>query len=381
MDGKPPITVDVLRGSVEVIDSLEPEWRQMCDQGPSDLPFHRPEWSRAFLTSFGQGSEAVVFAARDAEQRLVAVLPLIREWRWLVPRLVGLWKLRGTSTLDGYPFDLVTASRDGAVDVAEALWKAIADLPGWHVLELPNVVESGAAETLTRAASAAGFPVHRSRYMRTPHIALAGWDGEDAHRLARSKNLRHTVKRILNKVGEDGIVLRRVETASEGLEQFYALERRSWKGHEGRTVADSPKIRTFYSEIARAAERFGYLSFYFLDVKGQTIASRMAVTYRGHYGELECVHDEAFAEYAPGHLIIAAILSDCARRGFRAVDLSGHAQEYKERWTGEFHVHSNWYVSRKGALGSLLHLARTRIKPMLERARPKRSRGGDSHAE
>ena len=99
-----------------------------------------------------------------------------------------------------------------------------------------------------------------------------------------------------------------------------------------------------------------------------TVASRFALTYRGHYGELECVHDEKYKEHAPGHLIIAEILSDCAKRGFRDVELSGHTSEYKERWTSGFRPHTYWFIYRRGILGRLLYLAKTCVKPMIARA-------------
>jgi CelD/BcsL family acetyltransferase involved in cellulose biosynthesis len=367
---KTGVQVEVLRGGVELIDALEPEWLQLCAEGPCDQPYQRPEWTRAYVRHFATGREVVVFAARGIGGKLLAVLPLLRESRWLVPGLFRIWKLRGPSMENGFPpFDLVVASREEALVAVPALWSALHRYGGWHVLELPNVVAGGEAEKLTQAASDAGVPLLRLDSMRTPHLSLGGWDGKDAYRIARSKNLRHTIKRIINKVGRDQIAVRRVTGAAAGWEEFFALEKRSWKGKEGKTVAGAEKLRSFYREISQAAERFGYLSFYFLDLFGKTVATRFAWTYRGCYGELECVHDEEFGEYAPGHLVIAGILEDCARRGFPEVDFSGHTQEYKEKWTSDLRSYSSWYIYRNDAIGRLLRWVKVSAKPMVLKAK------------
>ena len=365
--GHSSLTVDVLRGGVEVIDSIEHEWLKLCDEGPSNQWFQRPEFSRAYMRHFAVGREVVLFIVRDGGGRLVAVLPLYREKKWAIPGFFAVWKLKGPSMVDGYPFDLIVASKEKTECVATALWSAIDKFKGWNILEIPNVVEGGNAEMLTQAAALSRAAVYPWSYMHTPHISLRDWDGKNPLMLARSRNLRHTLKRILNTEGKNGIRLRRIESASEAFEQFFALENRSWKGKVKRTVAGSEKLRNFYMEIAKAAEQYGYLSFYFLEIGGVTVASRFALTYRGQYGELECIHDQKYKEHAPGHLIIAEILSDCARRGCREVNLSGHTYEYKERWTREFRKHTYWFIYRRGILGRLLYLTKDLIMPVIQR--------------
>ena len=44
-------TVASEEGGVDVIDRLAEEWRRLCDEGPGDEPFYRPEWNISRSTS------------------------------------------------------------------------------------------------------------------------------------------------------------------------------------------------------------------------------------------------------------------------------------------------------------------------------------------
>jgi CelD/BcsL family acetyltransferase involved in cellulose biosynthesis len=365
--GRHRLSVEILRGGVEIIDTLETEWLALCEQGFCDRWFQRPEFSRAYLRNFAAGTEAVVCTVRDPDGRLVAILPLYREKKWVIPGLFAIWKLRGLSMVDGFPCDLIVASKDLEENAGKALWSALDRLPGWSILEIPNVPEGGSAENLTREAGLSQAAAYSWDYMHTPNLTLGDWSGEHPFRLARSKNLRHTLKRIENTEGKNGIRLRRIESAADAFSQFFELEKRSWKGKARRTVAGCEKLRKFYVEIAEAAERYGYLSFYFLDIGGVPVASRFALTCHGRYIELECIHDEAYNEHAPGHMLIAKILSDCARRGLRDVEFTGHTSEYKERWTRVLKPHNYWFIYRRGLLGRLLYIAKTKLMPVIGR--------------
>ena len=360
--------IEVRKGGVEAIREMAEEWRLLCEEGRFNQPYYRPEWVEAFLRNYCGKNVIFIISART-KGRLTSVLPLIPRERTVISGLkVNTWC--GPSMPDGWPTDIVVASGPEGEAAVPAIWRTLEGLPGWDILELPNVPSGGAAENLIGFAAMAGCPTYRWQYMNTPTISLAGWDGGEPLRLARSKNLRHTIRRILNKVGDGNLVLRRFDLATdEVFEKFYAIEQKSWKGKEGKTVAGDGKLRGFYTDVAKEAGSYGYLSFYFLELNGREIASRLALTQGGRYHEMECVHDEEFDEYAPGHLMINEILRDCGRRGISEISFSGHSYEHKERWTTASHPHSNLYIFRNNLYGRALYAAKYVIRPYIKKVK------------
>src|SRR5215204_6658619 len=84
-------TVEARWGTRELIDTLAPEWSELCSRGPRDEPFYRPEWVSAYLRAFAPDANLLLVEART-EGRLTAVLPLVatqRGWPGLRIRTLG----------------------------------------------------------------------------------------------------------------------------------------------------------------------------------------------------------------------------------------------------------------------------------------------------
>jgi CelD/BcsL family acetyltransferase involved in cellulose biosynthesis len=362
-----PLTpiIEVLRGGADVIDIIADEWRELCNNGPSDQPYYRPEWIAAYVRNFSQDTGIVIFLVR-VSGRLAAVLPLLEE-KCSIARL-PVTKLKGMSTVNLWRYDMVRADGEEGRLAVSALWNHLRKYSGWDVIEFPNLPQGAAAEELLRAARACGHPTKYREYMQNPIMSLAGWDGKrEPLEYAQSSNLRHTLRRILNKIESEGGLLLHRTSEAKYLDRYFEIEKLSWKNRESSTLMGNEKWKNFYREIAMSAERFGYLSLYFLEFRGQTIAARIAFTYRGRYFDMECAHDGRFDQYAPGHLIVHEILRDCARRGFYEIDLSGHMSEWKRRWTSQSIPHAYGYIYSRRFYGHILHFAGHTLRPLARR--------------
>jgi CelD/BcsL family acetyltransferase involved in cellulose biosynthesis len=180
-------------------------------------------------------------------------------------------------------------------------------------------------------------------------------------------------RKLRNLAAQGDVRLTRVSEAQSGaLERFYQLERSGWKGREGTAIACSPVTRQFYDEIAVEAERFGYLTLYFLELNGRAIAGQFGVTYGGRYFMPKLAHDEQFDQYSPGHLLVDAILRDCAERGVTEYDYLGPDHEWKLRWTNTVRPHTSFFVYRNAAYARALWAARFRVLPAIKRLMGKR---------
>lgn len=358
----PEVSVKAETGGVEVVELLGDEWRQLCDEGPSQGPFCRPEWVAAYVRAFAPNDKVVVVTAR-VRGELRAVLPLIESHGLYCG--VPVTKLRGAANAHSCRFDLVRAAGVEGDAAVRAMWRFLRQLSGWDLIELPYVPEGGALEGLAAAARGEGYPVGQKESMRSPYLPLT-WQGsaKDPLQYQATANFRANVRRKGRQIKERGnLEVRWVKAADPAaLEAFYDLERSGWKGREGTAIACREDTRQFYDEIARNGERFGYLRLVFLDFNGHAIAAQFGVTQGGRYFMPKLAFDENYRQYGPGHLLIHAIMRDCAESGLAEYDFTGPWAEYKAKWTSSNRVHSTVTIFRKGFQGWSLHAAKFKME-------------------
>jgi CelD/BcsL family acetyltransferase involved in cellulose biosynthesis len=339
-------------GTVELVEAIAEEWRQLCSDGPCNEPFFRPEWIAAAVRAFASQQRVLLITVRNGS-RLRGVLPLL-EKKGRASRVAGT-RLRSASLIPRFEF-VHDGDRDLA-NVIRAAWQHLRNLPGWDAIELVNVPEGGAAEHLLAVAREDGFPTCRHEYAMSPYIDLGERPpGQDFSRFGLSSRFRYHLRQGWREMSKRGSLrLRRTERADpDTLQHFYRLEQSGWKGREGTAIACRPDLHHFYDAIVHYAEQFGYLSMYFLELDDHIIAAHLAFTYGGRYYPIKVAYDESFSEYGPGHLIIGRILEDCAKRGLSRFDCLGESTNAKAKWTSHVRRHTSCCIFRNTAAGHIL---------------------------
>lgn len=334
------------RGGIELIERFASEWRQLCDEGPTDQPFYRPEWIRAHLRAFAPQARLLLVTSCIAG-RLRAILPLIEERRSLagVPTRV----LRSPANVHSGRFDLVRGPGSEGEAATAALWRFLETDSQWDALELDYVPCDAALELLLAAAARDGYSTEREEGWRTPYIPLGGHAGSEGRGLeGTDAKFRANLRRRLRKLSSRGsVTLRRIDRADPVvLQRIYDVEASGWKGREGSAITSNGDTRQFYDEIAREAERYGYLSLYLLELDGRPVAGHFGLAHRGRYFLPKPTYDESYREYSPGQLLIQGILADCVERGHHEFDFLGHLADWKADWTSSVRIHNSWHVFR-----------------------------------
>jgi CelD/BcsL family acetyltransferase involved in cellulose biosynthesis len=349
------------KGGIEIIDRLADEWRTLCREASQDLPFCRPEWISAFLRAFLPESKVLVVTVRH-HGRLQLILPLVVERGFFYG--VPLRKLRAPVNSHSCHFDAVRRAGTAGDAAVLAAWDYLQKIRGWDVLELTEVSETGALSDLMRAAQDRGYPVGRIAMRPTPFVPVP--DNIDIlKQLPRNARLRGKLRQIRRELAPLGhLRLRRFEQADPAtLERFYKLEAAGWKGQEGSAITCDANTRQFYDEVAHFAERFGYLSLYFLELNDQLLAGHFGLSQDGRYFSPKVAYDEKLKDWAPGHLIVSEILQDCMTRKISSYDITGPDDEWKMKWTAQLQPKYELYIFQKGLSGRLAQLIRFRLHP------------------
>jgi CelD/BcsL family acetyltransferase involved in cellulose biosynthesis len=348
------LETECLTGGVEIIEQLAAEWRKLCEEGPCDEPFYRPELIAAFVRAFASEKELLVITAR-AGGRLRAVLPLIQEQAWFYG--VPIRKLRSVTNLHTSRFDLVHGAGDEVAASVLTIWQRLKQTPGWDVIEAEDVPQQGAFNHLLVAASLDGYPTGRWVVVPTPYIPLPGPGGSLETVLSHlSKKFRSNLRRRMKKLEAQGAVrlVRVVQANQAALDRFYELERAGWKGKEGTAIACDAQTRQYYDGMARAAAQFGYFSLYALECDARPIAIHYGLAHRGRYYVPKLAYDETYRDFSPGHLLVHEVLRDLIEQGMREFDFLGPWMEWKGEWTSKLRPHANCYVFGRGIRGRAL---------------------------
>jgi CelD/BcsL family acetyltransferase involved in cellulose biosynthesis len=370
------LTIGTTEGGLDILDKLGDEWRDFLARVENDSPYWRPEWILAALRAYSPGAKVVVITVRRSGN-LCAILPLVLERG----KFAGLpaRKLRAPLTTGGVGVDVACALSGAEQEEAlELIWKVIHQKKGWDVVELPSVFHDAAIESLPRLAQKDG---HRTGSWLVPLIAFFSIPNgpaakKDLEKYPRHPKLRSKVRQRETKLSALGTVrlLRTEKDGNSELQRFYEMEASGWKGKGKSAIISDPRSRQFFDEVTREAERLGYLCLYTLELDGKPIAAHIGFTYRGRYWAAKSTYDESYRDYAPGHLIVKAILQDCSERGISEY-VMGIREDWKMEWTQDVRKRKYQCIFSKTLWGSALYAIRFPLRRRLSALKALRPTG------
>jgi CelD/BcsL family acetyltransferase involved in cellulose biosynthesis len=359
------------RGGVEIVDGLADEWRTLCTEAVDDQPFFRPEFIRAHIRAVIPGAKVMLLTAR-LNGRLCLILPLVEELGTFGK--VPVRKLRAPVNFNCGRFDAVRKAGPDGDDAIRTTWHYLKRVKSWDLLQIRDTQPESTVGRLVEAARAEGFLTIQEGDRPNPYIPVPA-DPDLLKRMPPNSKLRSQLRQARNRMVEQApLNFRRLDKADrDALNRFFELEASGWKGENGSAVNCDGRTRQFFDELAAAAARFGYFSLYMLEWKGELIAAHFSLTYKNRCYSPIVAYNERFKQFAPGHLIVAEILQDCAVRGVQGYDITGQDQPWKMKWTNETHPVNHHFVF-KGALGCLAYKVATKLRPAIVRMIPARQK-------
>ena len=130
---------------------------------------------------------------------------------------------------------------------------------------------------------------------------------------ARSKNLRKNLKRYFHRVHNAGMTPRLVyltEAAAmpEAVDRYGELESRGWKGQSGTAIHGGNLQGRFYRAVLGGFAASGRAAVYELYFDDILVASRLCIVSQEMLVILKKAYHEDYAPYAPGSLLLHALL-------------------------------------------------------------------------
>jgi CelD/BcsL family acetyltransferase involved in cellulose biosynthesis len=346
---------EVIKGGTEAIARIWDEWTELCEEGPSNEPFLRPEWFDCFVRNFESEIELIT-VRRDGKLR--AVLPMVKKRAPL--HGLPVKKFQAVYNLNTQRFDLVHgADLTEKRAVLEALWSAIGGHGGWTVVEMRLVPTNSWLVDLLEIANGTSCRTGKWQMDSAPYISLpdppqAGLDINELLRSSR-KHLRQELDRRKRRLDEQGrveVIVSR-EYSPELMERFFEVEAKGWKGEQGTAVRDDETVVRLHHEFAKAVAGRGALFAYELRLNGQTIAMSINIKYARKMVHWKTTYDESFPKFSPGNLLFKRLMADCLLNGIPEIDLLSPATTNKGHWASGELEHNALYIFRPGLAGAL----------------------------
>jgi len=363
----------ILRGDASLLDDVADEWNAICDSGQFRYVFLRPPLVRAYLDAFAPNSPLMLLTARPRGQR-VALFPLIEPT--FGPSRFGLRWLHPAGNIH-FPLIEVISRHENPDQVAHELWAVLRTLKHWDVLELDTVPLGGIADRVRQLAEGAGRTAHVHRATEAPFLRIPVAETLDdlinLQRTSKRQQLRRSLRR-LEKLGEVGFVEVRSDGDRDRLfqayRQFVDLEHSSWKGSTDCSIASSPHLNAFFTQLLDDPDARDLLRLHILTCDGEPVAASIGMVSGTTMFGLRIAFSDTYRSASPGHLLILHLIHALHLQGFETLDFCDGPSEYKTAWTQTaspigyiFLFNSGWRA--RLAYGGLFQVL-PRLTPVLE---------------
>ncbi|MFF4197165.1 GNAT family N-acetyltransferase [Nonomuraea sp. NPDC001831] len=344
----PDLATEVVTGTGH-LRALAGEWAGLHDRSPAATPFQSHAWLSSWWESYGDDLALNVVLLRR-RGRLVAAAPV------MTVRRAGLRVLRPLGDDQSDYTDVLI--EDGDPDLPAALGRALSELPGWDVLDLPEVRPGADAERLAAAWPGRSWRFPASTCVELPgvplHELLAGLPGRNGTKLRRE----------LRRVDDAPIQVRDVPAgeAEHAVARLLDLHALQWQGRGVNVEHTRPR---FHAHLARAARRLladrqAKLTEYHLD--GRVVAVDLLIVGKDFVGGyLYGTHPDLRGQMDVVTMLLRTDLGLAHRLGRPTMSLLRGAESHKTKWGGRQVVSNRLLLARTPAATLYALAARGRV--------------------
>jgi len=308
---------------IECADRLDPgeaaAWDAVAGAARLRCPFLGWTWQTHWAAVFAEGRRLDVRYVRDADGRVLAILPLYETES-------GALELLGGAEVSDY-LDLIAVAGHEEEAWAALLAARAAERARWVLHAVPAA--SPTVRALPALAATVGLCADVMLEERCPVLGLpSSWD---TYLASLSGKHRHELTRKIRRFereAPDGraVVVRGPEAVAARLGDFLALHQRSRVGKA--KFMDERMERFFRGALPALAEHDG-VALWFLEAAGAPIASFVCLEWDGTVGLYNSGFAPEAASLSPGLVLLSHLIRDAIARGRARFDFLRGEERYK----------------------------------------------------
>lgn len=342
--------------SEEGLVNLKEDWNRLSETSEEPNVFMTFDWFRAWNQHFTPGARGerrpnVLLLKKGGAT--VGISPLI--YRRVSHYGVTVRKLEFVETLADYR-DLALGNDQASQ--CRAIAEFLADTQDqWDLVDLRDLREG--ANTLAQIGSAIANVGLHFRILpekeRCPYLPITGDSTTQLERL--SGHVRRVLRKRMERARALGLRVRVIENPQheEGLvKKMVALE--AQKHSDGKLV--EPFIGRYRDVFQSLFDTLGprhWVYVALMELGDRPVAWQLGFRCGKRLWDFNKAYDHAFSRFAPGTLLVAALLDYAFSQGYEEYDFLRGEEAYKTVWSTDFHkrfrlsIWSNRWISRTRA--------------------------------
>ena len=312
-------------------EMLAGEWNDLLHRSAADTIFLTLEFQRTWWHHLGEG-DVLILAVREDEE-LVGIAPLFATTD---PQGRRALSIVGCVEVADYLDFIVTRGREEPVYVALLDHLAGSSAPAWDVLDLCNIHQnSPTLKYLPGLAEARGWAVSTARDDVCPIISLPGTWEEYLWTLdgKQRREIQRKLRRAQGQAALRWYIVGRDHDLAAELEDFLDLMAASTLDKEAFLT---PRMRSFFRQLARVTYDAGWLQLAFLEIEGQKAAAYLNFVYNNHVLVYNSGLDwRKFPKIGAGIILTAYCIRHAIERGREVFDFMQGEERYKYQFGGQ----------------------------------------------
>jgi CelD/BcsL family acetyltransferase involved in cellulose biosynthesis len=311
---------------------LAEEWNELLHHSTADTIFLTLEYQRTWWQQLGEG-ELIILAARNDDAKLVGIAPLFTT---INPQGQRTLATVGCVEVSDYLDLIVAQGQEEMVYAALVDYLASPSAPAWDLLDLCNVhQDSPTLEVLPVLAQARGWSVSTARDDVCPIVQLPGtWEEYlDMLEGKQRREIRRKLRRTGAETAQNWYIVGPEHDLEAEVEEFLDLMAAS-----AQDKADflTPRMRSFFRQLARVAYDAGWLQLAFLQVREQNAASYFNFIYNNRVLVYNSGLDwRTFPKLGAGIILTAHCIRHAIEHGRETFDFMQGAERYKYQFGGQ----------------------------------------------
>ena len=351
---------------------IKEEWNRLLSESDVDQPFLRHEWLTVWWKHFGGNNTLAVILIKDNDNDTLALAAPLMELR-NTKMGIGVIILQSLTNFHSNNYNFIFAK--AKIDVVGVFYEYLKRRPRrWDLMQLQEIpTHTNNFHTILDGAKRAGYKTESWRRGDAPHLPIINdWDAYFLSLKSKFRsNLRNRTKRLAKEGEIEHVIIERGGNIDSALAKGLEIEKKSWKGVSKSAIACDPILTSFYTEIAKVAEKERWLRLSFLKVGGDFAAFDFSLIYNKTLYCLKIGYDPLYKPYSVGQLLCKENIKKSFDEKLLEYDFLGEMTKQKSDWTTNTH-HVMWgFIYNFTAFGRIHYIYKFIIKQKLKRLKNK----------
>ena len=352
-----PWQIQIFRGASDALPAeVAAAWDRLANANGQSTIFQDREFVELWSSyvAVPSGGRLFVCYAKSADGQVEVVLPMVQ----ILGSARSLWAKRvlaaGEPNFD-YQEPLVS-SRALFAEYRAAFWESFS-----------NALSRIGIARFTVARISADFSpdnAERDASEKSWKTNLAGFHTWESFISTRPKSLRGDIGRQMRRLATTGAVrfhvyeAHEVEQASLDFEEFKSCYQELWYGEPASGLFNRPGLEAWYRSLIEEYLPTGILHFSRLLCGNQVIAWHFGFLHHGVLHWYKPTYRKQFAHLSPGKLLLAKVIEEGIRRGWKAVDYGPGMEPYKLQWANDSAEMFRWEWNYIGGINRIVNWGR-----------------------